>query len=443
MNRRKIQNLLRSTAFGAVCCLACAIISTSGLPSYAESSTEALEQKIAENEEKIKEYDRQIAETEGNIADSEVLQNAYWEKVVAQQEQINLLNNKLYAKEEEIAAKEDEIAGVELEIADTEARIADKISEIAALDAQNRENIYKFGQIIRTMYINDTDDVLSVLAGSSDFYEIFVRTEIMNSADQQNLDFMNSLLADIHRLEDDQAQLEADQAQLELDKAGLEREKENLLGERAKLDEDRKYASQLSESYNEEYNNVTAQIQNYEYRISLLDQEKKASRAEIEAYQAEIDEIIRQAQLAASGTVVYDDGEWHWPLDRKYHLITTYFGYSEFHSGNHGAIDIGNGGINGANIYAMKGGEVIVAKTTYRQGYDYGMYVVIDHGNGYQSLYAHCSAIYVTVGQMVSQGEVIAAVGSTGWSTGPHLHFEIRKDGSRVDPLSYVAVPTD
>lgn len=443
MNRRKIQNLLRSTAFGAVCCLACAIIGTSGLPSYAESSTEALEQKIAENEEKIKEYDRQIAETEGNIADSEVLQNAYWEKVVAQQEQINLLNNKLYAKEEEIAAKEDEIAGVELEIADTEARIADKISEIAALDAQNRENIYKFGQIIRTMYINDTDDVLSVLAGSSDFYEIFVRTEIMNSADQQNLDFMNSLLADIHRLEDDQAQLEADQAQLELDKAGLEREKENLLGERAKLDEDRKYASQLSESYNEEYNNVTAQIQNYEYRISLLDQEKKASRAEIEAYQAEIDEIIRQAQLAASGTVVYDDGEWHWPLDRKYHLITTYFGYSEFHSGNHGAIDIGNGGINGANIYAMKGGEVIVAKTTYRQGYDYGMYVVIDHGNGYQSLYAHCSAIYVTVGQMVSQGEVIAAVGSTGWSTGPHLHFEIRKDGSRVDPLSYVAVPTD
>lgn len=443
MNRRKIQNLLRSTAFGAVCCLACAIIGTSGLPSYAESSTEALEQKIAENEEKIKEYDRQIAETEGNIADSEVLQNAYWEKVVAQQEQINLLNNKLYAKEEEIAAKEDEIAGVELEIADTEARIADKISEIAALDAQNRENIYKFGQIIRTMYINDTDDVLSVLAGSSDFYEIFVRTEIMNSADQQNLDFMNSLLADIHRLEDDQAQLEADQAQLELDKAGLEREKENLLGERAKLDEDRKYASQLSESYNEEYNNVTAQIRDYEYRISLLDQEKKASRAEIEAYQAEIDEIIRQAQLAASGTVVYDDGEWHWPLDRKYHQITTYFGYSEFHSGNHGAIDIGNGGINGANIYAMKGGEVIVAKTTYRQGYDYGMYVVIDHGNGYQSLYAHCSAIYVTVGQMVSQGEVIAAVGSTGWSTGPHLHFEIRKDGSRVDPLSYVAVPTD
>ncbi len=443
MNRRKIQNLLRSTAFGAVCCLICAIIGTSGLPTYAEDSIEALEQKIAENEEKIKECDEKIAQTKGNIADSEELQNYYWEKVVAQQDQINLLNNKLYAKEEEIGEKEEEIAAKEVEIADTEVRIADKISEIAALDTQNRENIYKFGQIIRTMYINDTDDVLSVLAGSADFYDIFVQTEIKNSADQQNLDFMNSLLASIHRLEDEQTQLEADKVQLELDKAGLEKEKKDLIAERTDLDEQRKYASQLSESYNAEYNNATAQIRDYEARIAQLDQQKQVSAAEIEAYKAEVDEIIRKAQLAASGTVVYDDGEWHWPLDRKYHMITTYFGYSEFHSGNHGAIDIGNGGINSANIYAMKGGEVIVAKTTYRAGYDYGMYVVIDHGNGYQSLYAHCSAIYVTVGQMVSQGEVIAAVGSTGWSTGPHLHFEIRKDGSRVDPLNYVAVPTD
>lgn len=443
MARKKTLKFLRSTAFGTFFALLCAIIGTSGLPTRAEESTEALEQKIKENEEKIEEIDRKIAQTEGDIADSEALQDYYWDKVVAQQEQINLLNNKLYAKEEEIAAKEDEIAAKEIEIAETEVKISDKITEIANLDAQNRENIYKFGQIIRTMYINDTDDVLSVLAGSADFYEIFVRTEIMNSASQQNLDFMHSLLGDIHRLEDEQKQLEADQAQLELDKAGLEREKRDLIAERNDLDEERGYASRLSASYNDEYNAYTAQIQNYEYRISVLNQEKKASRAEIEAYQAEIDEIIRRAQLAASGTVVYDDGEWHWPLDRKFHMITTYFGYSEYHSGNHGAIDVGNGGINGANIYAMKGGEVIVAKTTYTAGYDYGMYVVIDHGNGYQSLYAHCSAIYVTVGQMVSQGEVIAAVGSTGWSTGPHLHFEIRKDGSRVDPLGYVAVPTD
>ena len=442
MKFRNKLKILRSTAFTAVFCLACGIIGTvdPGSVVYA-TTTEELEPKLKENQEKIAELDDKIAATEGNIADSEALQGYYFDKLTAQQDQINLLNNKLYAKEEEIAQKETEIKNVETEIADTEQRIADKTAEIEKLDAQNRENIYKFGQIIRTMYINDSEDVLSVIAGSSDFYDIFVRTEVMKSVGDQNMQFMNDLLDNIHKLEDDQLQLEKDKAQLQDDKAQLEIDKEQLKAEWTELDEEKNYTNQLITSYTSEYNTYTSQIANYEYLKSTYAEEKRVSAAEIEAYQKEIDEIIRQAQLAASGTVVYDDGDWRWPLDSKFTLITTYFGYSSFHSGNHGAIDVGNGGINGANIYAMKSGEVIVAKTTYKQGYDYGMYVVIDHGDGYQSLYAHMSSVYVTVGQMVSQGDVIGLVGSTGWSTGPHLHFEIRKNGTRVDPLQYVNVP--
>lgn len=411
-----------------------------GSPAYAVT-TEELEQKIKDNEAKIAELDNKIAATEGNIADSEELQGYYFNKLTAQQEQINLLNNKLYAKEEEIAEKEADIERVELEIADKEQLIADKTVEIEKLDAKNRENIYRFGQIIRTMYINDSEDVLSVIAGSSDFYDIFVRTEVMKSVGDQNMKFMNDLLDNIHRLEDEQLQLEKDKAQLNEDKAQLEADKQQLEADWTSLDEERNYTNQLITSYTDEYNSYTSQIADYEYLKSVYAEEKRVSLAEIEAYEKEIDEIIRQAQLAASGTVVYDDGEWRWPLDSKFTMITTYFGYDKWRKGNHGAIDIGNGGINGANIYAMKGGEVIVAKTTYTQGYDYGMYVVIDHGNGYQSLYAHMSSVYVTVGQMVNQGDVIGLVGSTGWSTGPHLHFEIRKDGTRVDPLQYVNVP--
>ncbi len=442
MRRKILTRTLRSTAFAVVCCLTCAIIGTAGqFPARAASTQEELQQQIEENQEKIKVLDEKIEAAKSDIADSEEVQGYYWEKLVAQQDQIDLLNNQLYNKEKEIADKEEKIAEKEGEIAETERQIAEKTSEIQQLDTQNRENIYKFGQIIRTMYINDSDDVLSVLAGSSDFYDIFVRTEIMNSARQQNLDFMNQLLDDIDRLEKDQLQLEQDKAQLEQDKKSLEQDKQKLQDEHTELDEKRKYTNTLIASYTDEYNAVTAQIQNLESLQSQYEYEQKVSAEEIERAKKEIDEIIRQAQLAASNTVVYQEGEWIWPLDPKFHMITTYFGYSEFHSGNHGAIDVGNGGINGANILAMKGGEVIVAKTTYKQGYDYGMYVVIDHGNGYQSLYAHCSAIYVTVGQIVNQGDVIAAVGSTGWSTGPHLHFEIRKDGSRVDPLDYVSVP--
>jgi murein DD-endopeptidase MepM/ murein hydrolase activator NlpD len=89
---------------------------------------------------------------------------------------------------------------------------------------------------------------------------------------------------------------------------------------------------------------------------------------------------------------------------------------------------------SGTPIKAAAGGEVVFA------GWwgGYGNVVIIDHGGGISTLYAHCSAIYVRKGQSVSQGEVIAAVGSTGLSTGPHLHFEVRKNGKPVDPLGYL-----
>ena len=442
MNYRKLKKILRSTAFVCTFCTICGIMGTGAEIKTDAATTQAeLEALIKENEKHIAELDDKIAATEGDIATSEVLQASYYQKLVAQQEGIDLLNTKLFYKEEEIAAKEDEIAGVEIDIAETEKQIEDKKIEIAALEDKNDKNIKRFGQLVRTMYINDTDDVLNVLAGSADFYDIFVKSEMMENITEQSHDFMTELLDDIHGLEDDKLQLEKDVAQLEEDKAQLEQDKADLEAEWTLLDEEKAYSSQLAAQYTEEYNDYTAYIANLEDLKAQYAYEQKVSREEIEAYEKQIDEIIRQAQLAASNTVVYDQGEWIWPLDPKFTLITTYFGFDPWRNGNHGAIDVGNGGINGANIYAMKGGEVIVAKTTYVQGYDYGMYVVIDHGDGYQSLYAHCSALYVSVGQMVNKGDTIAAVGSTGFSTGPHLHFEIRKDGTRVDPLQYVNVP--
>ena len=409
--------------------------------SVSATTTDELQKKIDANKALIDELDGKIKDLDSDIAESEEVQGYYYQKLLATQDRIDLLNNQIYEKEQEILAKEQEITDIETKIADTEKNIEDKEAEIALLEKTNDENVYRFGQIVRAMYITDSDDYLTVIAGSADFYDIFVRSEIMKNASEQNLKFMNDLLNDIHRLDEDRIQLGKDKEKLEFDKELLNTERDNLESERKELDESRKYNSDLSASYTNEYNIVSSKIANFESLQDDYRNQKKVSMAEIEKYEKQIDELIRLAQQQASNSVVYDEGEWRWPLDPQFHLITTYFGYDAWRNGNHGAIDVGNGGINGANIYAMKGGEVIIAKTSYTPGYDYGKYVVIDHGNGFQSLYAHCSDIYVSVGQMVNKGDVIAAVGSTGWSTGPHLHFEIRKDGSRVDPLNYVKVP--
>ena len=98
----------------------------------------------------------------------------------------------------------------------------------------------------------------------------------------------------------------------------------------------------------------------------------------------------------------------------------------------HEGIDIG--AATGTPIYAADGGTVVTAG--WYGGY--GLCVDIDHGNGYMTRYGHCSSIYVSVGEQVFQGQNIAAVGSTGWSTGPHCHFEIRIDGVAYNPLDFL-----
>ena len=119
-------------------------------------------------------------------------------------------------------------------------------------------------------------------------------------------------------------------------------------------------------------------------------------------------------------------GKFRWPLNTG--SITDYFGSRR---GTHGGVDIG--APTGTPIYAAAAGTVVISQW----GPSYGNYVKIDHGNGYATLYAHASARLVQPGQWVSKGQVIAKVGSTGHSTGPHLHFEVQRNGTRINALQF------
>ncbi len=148
--------------------------------------------------------------------------------------------------------------------------------------------------------------------------------------------------------------------------------------------------------------------------------------------------------LAESGSTTFTGGNYAWPVD-GYTIITTRFGeiydLVDPNGSAHTGADIAGAGINGKPIRAIETGKVSVAK--YGQ-YGYGNYIMIDHGKNaadgnkvYVSLYGHCSSLAVSQGQIVTKGQVIGYVGSTGNSTGPHLHLEIRINGKITDPLKF------
>lgn len=126
-------------------------------------------------------------------------------------------------------------------------------------------------------------------------------------------------------------------------------------------------------------------------------------------------------------------GSMMWPVPYTHRVMSKYsMRWGKMHNG----IDISSSGVRGQSIVAADGGTVKYVKY---HSYGYGYHLMIDHGNGMSTLYAHCNAIYVTPGQKVSKGQVIATVGTTGDSSGNHLHFEVYRNGSRVNPLNYVS----
>jgi len=134
-----------------------------------------------------------------------------------------------------------------------------------------------------------------------------------------------------------------------------------------------------------------------------------------------------------SGTVAMGSGSFSWPINSGTRFISQYFGWVTRYY-KHTGIDLD--WRNGSDIIAADDGTVVA--TGYGWGGGYGNHIIIDHGNGYQTLYAHLSAISVRQGQNVTKGQSIGVMGSTGNSTGTHLHFEVRQNGVAINPLIYV-----
>lgn len=266
---------------------------------------------------------------------------------------------------------------------------AEKDIEQTKLNIEERQD--GLNTRLRTMYKNGSVGFLDVLLGSNSISEFITNLEMIQRIYENDQDTLTTLEEQHRVLEEKQAALKKEKAELSEQKAVAEEKQ------------------------------------------SALQADKDSLQAKLDELNAEADKISSEIASKQDPDKVYTGGEFIWPTTSTY--ITSPFGFrihpvTGVYTG-HTGVDIGVG--MGSPVYAAADGRVIVAG--WYGGYGYA--VVIDHGSGISTLYGHNSSVSVSVGQNVSQGQVVASSGSTGISTGPHLHFEVRINGSYVDPMSY------
>ena len=297
---------------------------------------------------------------------------------------------------------------VRKELDATEARIDENEDKLKVLNKDFAVKRDQLAKRVRDIYINGQINYLDVLFGAKDFQDFFTRMDLLKRVIQQDYDLVQVVFAE-------KTAIETSQKELEKDKAA----KEKLVVSAAdrKKEAEKKQAAKQAIIDKMETDRATQE--------RIINETLAASK--------EVEQMIRNSRYQPASPALSGGGALNWPLGGP---ITSPFGWrvhpitgaSRFHSG----IDIG--GDYGDTIHAAGAG--IVSYAGWISGYGYA--VIIDHGGGISTLYGHNQALLVSEGQSVSQGQAIAECGSTGNSTGPHCHFEVRVDGEPVDPMGYL-----
>ena len=316
--------------------------------------------------------------------------------------------------DERIMLTQDEIENINEQIGVYEELIIEKEEEVEDLRDQQRVQWERYKTRIRAMEENGSISYYDIIFGATSFSDMLFRIDAVNAVMEYDEQVYQELLD--AEAATRQAQQELRDTKLELEDKGVE-----LQDTMAELD-------QLVEEANEYIAQLESDMEAYEQTLSELEASEKKIDKQIKEEEERIKKLEEAKKVKGTGT-------FQWPLDVT-GRITSPFGFRQnpvtkkYH--NHGGIDIGQVGY-GANIRAADTGTVTTS------GYDssYGNYVVINHGNGYVTLYAHMSKRLVSKGATVKKGEIIGLTGSTGNSNGPHLHFEVRKNGVRIDPAQF------
>ena len=310
------------------------------------------------------------------------------------------------------------------EIAMYDEMIADKEKELTEAQRLEDEQLERYRARVRAMEENGSVGYLAMVLKTSSLGDFLTAMDDIGEIMQSDRDLEDAYIAARENTEEVKADYEAY-------RADINAKQEELRAEQAELEKDIEEAINLILDIE---NDLEKRQAEYDEIMAAED----AANANIDKLVAEL-EAQRRAEQANSGGSsggggAVGNGSFIWPV-ASYVYVSSRFGL-RIHpitgqQKTHTGIDIASN--QGTSIYAADGGTVTLA--SWNGGY--GNCVMIDHGNGYVTLYGHMSSIAVSQGQTVNQGDTIGYVGSTGNSTGPHLHFEVLKNGTRIDPEQF------
>lgn len=354
---------------------------------WIEQQLETLSIQREESQAKVDELqNRQASVLEQKAALDE--RNQYTQK------QIDLINEQLALMEDLVKQKEE---------------------DVKAAAAKEEEQLERYRMRVRAMEENSGQSILDIIVSSSNFSQALAAVDDMGAIMESDRELQEEYLA---------AREETQKAKAELEEAmeALEARRREFRLEKTRLEQEVREAYELIAGLQ---NDIDRAVEEYEINAAAEDEMIAYFDELSKQFAQEQDEALRSA--LANGTFIWPVPDCTLLTSRFGYRMHPILGYERFHAG----VDIGAKA--GDTIIASDGGTVAVAEYSD----SYGNYVLINHGNGYTTLYAHMSSMAVEAGQAVEQGDTLGYVGSTGWSTGPHLHFEIRYNDEKTDPEAY------
>lgn len=383
------------------------------LPSSAADSTEQKNQ-LSVLKDKYNQASKKAKEVKNNLANTQ-----------------NAIKTNLERKDEldkEIVALTEQIKTAEMLIGEYEAAIDEKEKEKSALEKNREEQYETLGEILRASYMYGDESYIDLILGSKDIGDFLQRLDFISYHFKYGNTLIENIDATTKKIDEVTESLETTldamteiKAEFEAAKSELEPKLSEVDALIVQLQSDESYLRTQLEQEEKDTAKLEADIKDLEKKIAESEKTKNSAKP-------------TKPLPGYTGPNDPGDGRIIWPINRR--PLSSSYGYRKdpftgktaFHNG----LDIP--APHGTYIYAAESGTVIRASR-----YDtYGECVMIDHGGGMVTLYAHCSGYNVTLGQKVTQGDVIAFVGSTGRSTGNHLHFVVRINGSYVDPNDYL-----